>query len=121
MLKSLERDLLEHGTPENVQLIEIDESPIRIRIDIESMSCHRTTFLTPFEFELLCELASSPKRVFSRDQLLSNVWGYDYFGDGRVVDAHIRRLRKKIEDEPSDPAFVLTVRGLGYKFMPPDD
>ena len=76
--------------------------------------------LTKIEFELLCELASSPKRVFSRDQLLSNVWGYDYFGDGRVVDAHIRRLRKKIEDEPSDPSFVLTVRGLGYKFMPPD-
>lgn len=77
--------------------------------------------LTKIEFELLCELASSPKRVFSRDQLLSNVWGYDYFGDGRVVDAHIRRLRKKIEDEPSDPTLVLTVRGLGYKFMPPDD
>ncbi len=76
--------------------------------------------LTKIEFELLCELASSPKRVFSRDQLLSNVWGYDYFGDGRVVDAHIRRLRKKIEDEPSEPTLVLTVRGLGYKFMPPD-
>ncbi len=77
--------------------------------------------LTRIEFELLCELASSPKRVFSRDQLLSNVWGYDYFGDGRVVDAHIRRLRKKIEDEPSDPVYVVTVRGLGYKFMPPGD
>lgn len=80
----------------------------------------RSIALTRIEFELLCELASSPRRVFSRDQLLSNVWGYDYFGDGRVVDAHIRRLRKKIENEPSEPSFVITVRGLGYKFMPPD-
>jgi DNA-binding response OmpR family regulator len=55
----------------------------------------------------------------SRDILLENVWGYDYFGDGRVVDAHIRRLRKKIEPEPSVPIFVVTVRGLGYRFDPP--
>lgn len=76
--------------------------------------------LTRTEFLLLCELAQSPKRVLSRDVLLTNVWGYDYFGDGRVVDAHIRRLRKKIEDDPSDPRFVVTVRGLGYRFELPD-
>lgn len=76
--------------------------------------------LTRTEFLLLCELAQSPKRVLSRDVLLTNVWGYDYFGDGRVVDAHIRRLRKKIEDDPSDPQFVVTVRGLGYRFELPD-
>lgn len=75
--------------------------------------------LTRIELLLLRELAASPRRVFSRDQLLSNVWGYDYFGDGRVVDAHIRRLRKKIEPDPSDPIYVVTVRGLGYKFDPP--
>lgn len=74
--------------------------------------------LTRTEFLLLCELASSPGRVLSRDVLLENVWGYDYFGDGRVVDAHIRRLRKKIEPDPSDPRFVVTVRGLGYRFEP---
>lgn len=72
--------------------------------------------LTRIEFLLLCELAQSPKRVLSRDVLLSNVWGYDYFGDGRVVDAHIRRLRTKIERDPSDPVHVVTVRGLGYRF-----
>lgn len=77
--------------------------------------------LTRTEFLLLCELARSPMRVLSRDVLLTNVWGYDYFGDGRVVDAHIRRLRTKIEQDPSDPQVVVTVRGLGYRFEPPDD
>lgn len=77
--------------------------------------------LTRTEFLLLCELAQSPRRVMSRDLLLANVWGYDYFGDGRVVDAHVRRLRKKIEPDPSDPTYVVTVRGLGYRFEPPTD
>ena len=75
--------------------------------------------LTRTEFMLLCELAQNPMRVLSRDVLLTNVWGYNYFGDGRVVDAHIRRLRKKIESDPSDPGLVVTVRGLGYRFEPP--
>jgi DNA-binding response OmpR family regulator len=75
--------------------------------------------LTRTEFLLLCELAQSPNRVMSRDVLLENVWGYDYFGDTRVVDAHVRRLRKKIEPDPSEPVYVVTVRGLGYRFEPP--
>ncbi|HEU4321005.1 MAG TPA: response regulator transcription factor [Acidimicrobiia bacterium] len=75
--------------------------------------------LTRIEFLLLCELASSPNRVRSRDALLESVWGYDYFGDGRVVDAHVRRLRKKIEPDPSNPMLVVTVRGLGYRFEAP--
>jgi len=76
--------------------------------------------LTRTEFRLLCELAQSPNRVMSRDILLENVWGYDYFGDGRVVDAHVRRLRKKIEPNPAEPSHVVTVRGLGYRFEPPE-
>ncbi|HUG32052.1 MAG TPA: response regulator transcription factor [Acidimicrobiia bacterium] len=75
--------------------------------------------LTRTEFLLLCELAGSANRVLSRDVLLENVWGYDYFGDGRVVDAHVLRLRKKIEPNPSDPSYVVTVRGLGYRFETP--
>lgn len=75
--------------------------------------------LTRTEFLLLCELARRPNHVFSRDLLLENVWGYDYFGDGRLVDAHVRRLRTKIEVDPSDPRYVVTVRGLGYRFEPP--
>lgn len=75
--------------------------------------------LTRTEFLLLCELAQHPNRVMSRDVLLENVWGYDYFGDTRVVDAHVRRLRTKIEPDPSEPVYVVTVRGLGYRFEPP--
>jgi DNA-binding response OmpR family regulator len=73
--------------------------------------------LTKTEFRLLCELASSPGRVFSREVLLERVWGYGYFGDGRLVDVHIRRLRTKIETDAANPRHVLTVRGLGYKLQ----
>lgn len=73
--------------------------------------------LTKTEFRLLCELASLPGRVFSREQLLERVWGYDYFGDGRLVDVHVRRLRTKVESDPAAPRHVVTVRGLGYKLQ----
>jgi DNA-binding response OmpR family regulator len=73
--------------------------------------------LTKTEFRLLCELAGSPGRVFSREQLLERVWGYDYFGDGRLVDVHVRRLRTKVEADPAHPRYVVTSRGLGYKLQ----
>jgi DNA-binding response OmpR family regulator len=73
--------------------------------------------LTKTEFRLLCELAAHSGMVLSREQLLERVWGYDYFGDGRLVDAHVRRLRTKIEPNPSDPRHLVTVRGLGYKLQ----
>jgi len=79
------------------------------RRDEEPLSLTRT------EFRLLTTLASKPGRVFSREQLLSEVWGYDYFGDARLVDVHIRRLRTKVEDDPHNPAIIQTVRGMGYK------
>jgi DNA-binding response OmpR family regulator len=74
--------------------------------------------LTRTEFLLLCELAANSGKVLSREQLLERVWSYDYFGDGRLVDVHVRRLRTKIEKDPSEPRHVLTVRGLGYKLAP---
>ena len=73
--------------------------------------------LTKTEFRLLVELAQSPGRVFSRELLLDKVWGYDYFGDGRLVDVHIRRLRTKVEADPANPRHVVTVRGLGYRLQ----
>jgi DNA-binding response OmpR family regulator len=73
--------------------------------------------LTKTEFRLLVELASSPGRVFSREVLLERVWGYGYFGDGRLVDVHVRRLRTKVETDPAHPRHVVTVRGLGYKLQ----
>lgn len=72
--------------------------------------------LTRTEFRLLCELATSPNKVFAREALLDRVWGYGYFGDGRLVDVHVRRLRTKIEVRPEEPEYVVTVRGLGYRF-----
>jgi two-component system OmpR family response regulator len=71
---------------------------------------------TALEFDLLRVLASRPGIVFSRAQLLQRVWDYDFLGDERVVDVHIGLLRKKIEDNPSEPALIRTVRGVGYKF-----
>ena len=74
------------------------------------------TSLTRTEFRLLCELATSPNKVFARETLLDRVWGYGYFGDGRLVDVHVRRLRTKIEVRAEEPEYVVTVRGLGYRF-----
>jgi DNA-binding response OmpR family regulator len=71
--------------------------------------------LTKTEFRLLCELAAAPDKVFSREVLLDRVWDCAYFGDGRLVDVHIRRLRTKIEADPASPRHVVTVRGLGYR------
>jgi two-component system OmpR family response regulator len=72
--------------------------------------------LSPREFELLAFLARNRGRAFTRDYLLEKVWGYDYTGDTRTVDVHIRWLRQKIEADPAHPQRLLTVRGLGYKF-----
>ena len=72
--------------------------------------------LTPKEFDLLALLASNPGRVFGRDTLLEKVWGYDYLGESRTVDVHIQRLRQKIEQDPHQPVFLVTVRNIGYKF-----
>ncbi len=72
--------------------------------------------LSPKEFELLSFLASNRGQVFSRDVLLDRVWGYEYVGDTRTVDVHIRWLRQKIETDPSNPTYLLTVRGVGYRF-----
>jgi len=77
----------------------------------------RELALTKTEYRLLCEFADHPGAVLSRDQLLERVWGYEYLGDSRLVDAHVRRLRLKIEDHPDDPRLIVTVRGLGYRLL----
>lgn len=73
--------------------------------------------LTSLEFDLLLALARAPGRVFSRAQLLEQVWGYDFYGDERVVDVHIRSLRAELGDDATDPHLIATVRGVGYKFI----
>jgi DNA-binding response OmpR family regulator len=73
--------------------------------------------LTRTEYRLLCEFADHAGQVLSRDQLLERVWGYEYLGDSRLVDAHVRRLRVKIEDQPDEPRIIVTARGLGYRLI----
>ena len=87
-----------------------DEGVLKHR-DGTEVHCTRT------EFRLLAELAAHPNKVLSREQLLESVWGYDYFGDGRLVDVHVRRLRTKIERDPALPEHLVTVRGMGYKLV----
>jgi DNA-binding response OmpR family regulator len=100
-----------------------DQSVVRagsIEIDPRGRSVRRNgedVALKPKEFDLLYFLACHPGQVFSREQLLQNVWGYDFFGGSRTVDVHVRWLREKLEDEPSKPGHLLTVRGVGYKFV----
>jgi two-component system alkaline phosphatase synthesis response regulator PhoP len=72
--------------------------------------------LTALEFQLLKTLADHAGIVLSREQLLQQVWGYDFFGDDRVVDVHIRHIRQKLEADPNNPQIIVTVRGVGYRF-----
>jgi DNA-binding response OmpR family regulator len=90
-----------------------------IRIDLIARRAYRGSDelqLSHKEFDLLAELMRNQGAVLSRDLILSRVWGYDYYGDSRTVDVHIRWLRQKIENDPSDPQRIVTVRGVGYRF-----
>lgn len=89
-----------------------------LRIDVPGHQVTRDgaeISLTPIEFELLVALASRPRQVFSREELLEQVWGYRKSSDTRLVNVHIQRLRSKIERDPDDPRIIQTVRGIGYK------
>ena len=88
----------------------IDKDAREVRVDGAQVN------LSALEFDVLSALADSPGRVFSRRQLLERVWGYDFFGDERVVDVHIRSLRARLGDEAANPRLIATVRGVGYKF-----
>ncbi len=90
--------------------LEIDLDRYEVRKNGEALD------LTLREFELLKYLAEREERVFSREQLLEEVWGYEYYGDIRTVDVTVRRLREKLEDDPGDPRYILTRRGIGYYF-----
>lgn len=98
------QDVLESGD------LRLDLIARRVYIGDDELS------LTPKEFDLLAELMRNRGMVLSRDLILTKVWGYDYLGDSRTVDVHIRWLREKIEEDPSNPERILTVRGVGYRF-----
>ena len=73
--------------------------------------------MPPKELELLYFLASAPNQVFTREQLLDNIWGYDYIGETRTLDMHVGTLRQKLGDDPANPKYIKTVRGVGYRFI----
>ena len=91
----------------------------KLTIDLdryEVMKEEKVIELTLREFELLKFLATQANQIFTREQLLKDVWGYEYFGDIRTVDVTVRRLREKVEDDSSEPTYILTKRGVGYYF-----
>ncbi|MBI5031068.1 MAG: response regulator transcription factor [Chloroflexi bacterium] len=91
----------------------------RLRVDPSARQAwkdEQLVDLTPIEFDLLHTLARHHGRVLSREQLIEQVWGNDYYGDERVADVHIGRIRKKMEDDPANPTLIVTARGAGYRF-----
>jgi len=115
--------VLRRSMPEEKEETPLEEKKLRI----DNLQINYTTRVVTVggqvielslkEFELLYLLASHRNRVYSRDTLLEKIWGYDYLGETRTIDVHIRNLRKKIEEDPDNPAHIKTVRGVGYKFV----
>lgn len=95
----------------------IETGDMRMDCDSRSLFIHdKEVYLTAKEFDLLELLVLNPNKVYSRETLLNTIWGYDYPGDARTVDVHVRRLREKIEENPSEPKYVHTKWGVGYYF-----
>jgi DNA-binding response OmpR family regulator len=115
-VRALLRRVRSGGDTEPSKVIAFGDLEVRVDEGVVTKGGEPVT-LTKTEFRLLCEMAEHPGRVFSREVLLDKVWGYSYVGDGKLVDAHIHRLRAKVEDDPSSPVHVVTVRGLGYKVV----
>lgn len=102
-------------SPEETGVVEV--GAVRMDVERHAVSVHGTEVAMPLkEFELLELLMRNAGRVLTRGQLIDRVWGSDYFGDTKTLDVHIKRIRSKIEDDPSSPARLVTVRGLGYRF-----
>ncbi len=88
--------------------LDIDRHELRVRGELVTLALR--------EFELLAYLMARAGRVVTRDSLMQNVWGYNYVGDTKTIDVHVKRLRAKIEDDPSSPQRITTIRGLGYRY-----
>lgn len=120
VIARVKANLRKHVLPETEESKKKSNSKIKIKdmtIDSEKYIAiigDRKIDLTIKEFELLKMLSSEPDQVFTREQILKGVWGYDFYGDARTVDVTIRRLREKIEKNPAEPQYVQTKRGMGY-------
>lgn len=111
----LRRSATEVATPEKpLEYTNLQVDPLRRSVSLKG----QPVTLTAREFDLLWLFARHPQQVFTREQLLNQVWGYEFYGDESTVTVHIRRLREKIEPDPAQPAYIQTVWGVGYKFEP---
>ncbi len=123
-VRALLRRSLRHGNQESAQIYRTKHFTVNLDQHIASRQLDRNSSenldLTTLEFNLLATFVSYPGRVWSRTQLIDKLWDNDFFGDERVVDTHIRRLRKKIEPDTANPTFIKTVVGVGYKFEDED-
>lgn len=115
------KSLLRRTQSEQQQVFDSSKKIIRDKLKIdperfEAVLNDEVLDLTPKEFQLLVQLATNPGKVYTRDFLLENIWGYEFAGDTRTVDVHIRHLRQKLEKDPSQPELIETIRGIGYRF-----
>jgi two-component system response regulator RegX3 len=111
--------LRRRGDAEELAPAVLEAGPVRMDVERHIVSVGGTSVQLPLkEFELLEVLLRNAGRVLTRMQLIDRVWGADYVGDTKTLDVHVKRLRAKIEPSPSEPRYIVTVRGLGYKFEP---
>ena len=112
------RAVLRRGAePEELLSPIIEAGPVRLDVERHTVAVNGVTVAVPLkEFDLLELLLRNSGRVLTRGQLIDRIWGSDYVGDTKTLDVHIKRLRAKIEPDPANPKYLLTVRGLGYKF-----
>ena len=111
--------LRRHGEPDQLVPATVEAGPVRMDVERHVVTVDGTQISLPLkEFELLELLLRNTGRVLTRGQLIDRVWGADYVGDTKTLDVHVKRLRGKIEPDPSLPRHLVTVRGLGYKFEP---
>lgn len=109
--------LRRHGEVEDMVPPAVESGPVRMDIERHVVTVRGTQVAMPLkEFDLLEILVRNSGRVLTRGQLIDRVWGSDYVGDTKTLDVHIKRLRAKVEEDPSNPVHLLTVRGLGYKY-----
>jgi len=108
------RTRLRSSQPQNDDKIRVGDITMNVAAH-EVLRGNEPVNLTPLEFDLLLTLASKPQKVFTREELLEQVWGYQYKADTRLVNVHVQRLRAKVEQDPDNPKIVMTVRGVGYR------
>jgi two-component system response regulator RegX3 len=110
------RAVLRRGQEPDAEPATLEAGPVRMDVERHVVTVNGATQRLPLkEFELLEMFLRNPGRVLTRGQLIDRVWGSDYVGDTKTLDVHVKRLRSKIEPEPSEPQYLVTVRGLGYK------